>query len=36
MTGWLDVGYDKHLRIKKYCKEGRPFTEGQVHAMALR
>ncbi len=27
----VDVGYDKHLRIKKYRKEGNPFTDGDVH-----
>ena len=25
------MGFDKHLRIKKYRKEGNPFTDGTVH-----
>ena len=29
--GLVDVGFDKHLRIKKYRKEGNPFTDGTVH-----
>jgi transposase len=29
--GLVDVGYDKHFRIKKYRKEGSPFTDGPVH-----
>jgi transposase-like protein len=29
--GLVDVGYDKHLRIKKYRKQGNPFTDGDVH-----
>ena len=29
--GLVDVGYDKHFRIKKYRKEGNPFTDGPVH-----
>ena len=30
-SGLVDYGYEKHLRIKKYRKEGNPFTEGDVH-----
>ncbi|MEL7117700.1 MAG: IS1595 family transposase [Pseudomonadota bacterium] len=30
-SGLVDVGYDRHLRIKKYRKEGNPFTDGDVH-----
>jgi len=30
-SGLVDYGFDKHLRIKKYRKEGNPFTEGEVH-----
>lgn len=26
--GLVDVRYDKHARIKKYRKEGNPFTDG--------
>jgi transposase len=33
--GLVDVGYDKHLRIKKYRKEGSPFTDGQVHVNGI-
>lgn len=29
--GLVDMGYDKHFRIKKYRKEGSPFTDGPVH-----
>ena len=29
--GLVDMGYDKHFRIKKYRKTGSPFTEGPVH-----
>jgi len=29
--GLVDVGFDAHLRIKKYRKEGNPFTDGNVH-----
>ena len=29
--GLVDVGYDKLFRIKKYRKEGNPFTDGLVH-----
>ena len=29
--GLVDVGFDKHLRIKKYRKEGNRFTDGEVH-----
>ena len=29
--GLVDYGYEKHLRIKKYRKEGNPFTDGDVH-----
>jgi len=29
--GLVDVGYDKHLRIKKYRKQGSRFTDGAVH-----
>ena len=30
-SGLVDWGYEKHLRIKKYRKEGNPFTDGDVH-----
>ena len=30
-SGLVDWGYEKHLRIKKYRKEGNPFTAGDVH-----
>jgi transposase-like protein len=33
--GLVDVGYDKHFRIKKYRKEGSPFTDGQVHVNGI-
>jgi transposase len=33
--GLVDVGYDKHLRIKKYRKEGSPFTDGPVHVNGI-
>ena len=33
--GLVDVGYDKLLRIKKYRKEGSPFTDGQVHVNGI-
>jgi transposase len=33
--GLVDVGYDKHLRIKKYRKEGSPFTDGHVHVNGI-
>jgi len=33
--GLVDVGYDKHLRIKKYCKEGNPFTDGPIHVNGI-
>jgi transposase len=33
--GLVDVGYDKHFRIKKYRKEGNPFTDGQVHVNGI-
>jgi transposase len=33
--GLVDVGYDKHFRIKKYRKEGSPFTNGQVHVNGI-
>ena len=29
--GLVDMGYDRHLRIKKYRKRGSPFTDGPVH-----
>ena len=29
--GLVDVGFDKHLRIKKYRKKGSRFTDGPVH-----
>lgn len=33
--GLVDVGYDKHMWIKKYRKEGSPFTDGQVHVNGI-
>ena len=30
-SGLVDYGYEKHLRIKKYRKDGNPFTDGDVH-----
>jgi transposase len=30
-SGLVDYGYEKHLRIVKYRKEGNPFTDGAVH-----
>ena len=33
--GLVDVGYDKHFRIKKYRKEGNPFTDGPVHVNGI-
>lgn len=33
--GLVDVGYDKHFRIKKYRKEGNPFTDGHVHVNGI-
>jgi transposase len=33
--GLVDVGYDKHLRIKKYRKEGNPFTDGPIHVNGI-
>ena len=33
--GLVDVGYDKHFRIKKYRKEGCPFTDGPVHVNGI-
>jgi transposase-like protein len=33
--GLVDVGYDKHFRIKKYRKEGSPFTDGPVHVNGI-
>ena len=33
--GLVDVGYDKHLRIKKYRKEGSPFTDGRIHVNGI-
>jgi len=30
-NGLVDIGYNKHFRIKKYRKEGSPFTDGDVH-----
>ena len=30
-SGLVDIGYNKHFRIKKYRKEGSPFTDGIVH-----
>ncbi len=33
--GLVDVGYDKHFRIKKYRKEGSPFTDGSVHVNGI-
>jgi transposase len=33
--GLVDVGYDKHLRIKKYRKEGSPFTDGHIHVNGI-
>ena len=33
--GLVDVGYDKHFHIKKYRKEGSPFTNGQVHVNGI-
>ena len=29
--GLVDMGYDKHFRIRKYRKTGSPFTDGPVH-----
>ena len=29
--GLVDMGFDKHFRIKKYRKKGSPFTDGDVH-----
>ena len=33
--GLADVGYDKHFRLKKYRKEGSPFTDGPVHVNGI-
>ncbi len=33
--GLVDMGYDKHFRIKKYRKEGSPFTDGRVHVNGI-
>lgn len=30
-SGLVDMGYDRHLRIKKYRKTGNPFTDGPIH-----
>ena len=30
-SGLVDVGYDRHLRIKKHTKEGPRFAQGEVH-----
>ncbi len=30
-SGLVDVGYDRHLRIKKHAKGGPHFAEGEVH-----
>ena len=29
--GLVDMGFDKHFRIKKYRKHGSPFTDGDIH-----
>jgi transposase len=34
-NGLVNVGYDKHFRIKKYRKEGNPFTDGPVHVNGI-
>ncbi len=33
--GLVDVGHDKHFRIKKYRKAGNPFTDGPVHISGI-
>ena len=33
--GLVDVGYDKHFRIKKHKKEGSPFTDGIIHVNGI-